>query len=45
MDKVKRGKIEEQSALKKLQRFPKQKEWRQQVKRTQQCLGLYFPYL
>ena len=34
-DKVKRGKTEEQSALKKLQRFSKQKQWRQQVKRTQ----------
>ena len=39
-DKVKRGKTKEQSALKKLQRFSKQKQWRQQVKRTQQYLGL-----
>ncbi len=33
-DEVKRGKTEEQSALKKLQKFSKQKQWRQQVKRT-----------
>ena len=39
-DDVKRGKTEKQSALKKLQRFSKQKQWRQQVKRTQQYLGL-----
>ena len=39
-DEVKRRKTEEQSALKKLQRFSRQKQWRQQVKRTQQYLGL-----
>ena len=39
-DKVKRDKTEEQSALKRLQRFSKQKQWRQQVRRTQQYLGL-----
>lgn len=39
-DEVKRRKSEEQSALKKLQRFSRQKQWRQQVKRTQQYLGL-----
>ena len=39
-DEVKRRKAEEQSALKKSQRFSKQKQWRQQVKRTQQHLGL-----
>ena len=39
-DKAKRRKSEEQSALKKLQRFSRQKQWRQQVKRTQQYLWL-----
>ena len=39
-DEVKCRKTEEQSALKKLQRFSRQKQWRQQVKRTQQYLGL-----
>ncbi|CAF9930024.1 MAG: hypothetical protein ALECFALPRED_004502 [Alectoria fallacina] len=39
-DEVKHRKTEEQSALKKLQRFSRQKQWRQQVKRTQQYLGL-----
>lgn len=39
-DEIKRKKTEEQSALKKSQRFSKQKQWRQQVKRTQQYLGL-----
>lgn len=39
-DEVKRRKTEEQSALKKSQRFSKQKQWRQQVKRIQQNLGL-----
>ena len=33
-DEAKRRKSEEQSALKKLQRFSRQKRWRQQVKRT-----------
>ena len=40
-DQAKHRKTEEQSALRKLQRFSKQKQWRQQVKRTQQYLGLY----
>lgn len=39
-DEVKHRKTDEQSTLKKLQRFSKQKQWRQQVKRTQQYLGL-----
>ena len=39
-DEVKHRKTEEQFALKKLQRFSRQKQWRQQVKRTQQYLGL-----
>lgn len=39
-DEAKRRKSEEQSALKELQRFSRQKQWRQQVKRTLQYLGL-----
>ena len=39
-DTIKQRKAEEQSAAKKLQRFYKQKEWRQQVKRAQGYLGL-----
>lgn len=39
-DEVKHRKTEGQSALKKLQRFSRQKQWRQQIKRTQQYLGL-----
>lgn len=34
-NKVKRGKTKEQSVLKILQRFSRQKQWRQQVKYTQ----------
>jgi hypothetical protein len=40
-DEVKRGKTEAQSALKKLPRFSKQKQWRRQITRTEQYLGLY----
>ena len=42
-DEAKRFKTREQFASKKLQRFSKQKQWRQQVKRTQQYLGLCTP--
>lgn len=40
-DRVKQRKAEEQSAVKRLQRFANQKEWRRQVKRTQGYLGLH----
>ena len=40
-NEVKRRKTEEQSALKKSQRFSKQKQWRQQMRRTQQYFGLW----
>ena len=40
-NEVKHRKAEEQSALRKSQRLFRQKQWRQQVKRTQQYLGLY----
>ena len=40
IDRVKRLKAERQAALRKAQRFSKQREWRQQLKRTQQYLGL-----
>ena len=39
-DEVKRRKSKEQSALKKMQRLSRQKQWRQDVKRTQQYLRL-----
>ncbi len=42
-DEAKRLKAEEQLRLKKMQRFSKRKQWRQQVKRTQQYLGLFIP--
>ncbi|KAL8670541.1 MAG: hypothetical protein Q9168_004920 [Polycauliona sp. 1 TL-2023] len=40
-DRVKQRKAEEQSAVKRLQRFANQNEWRHQVKRTQGYLGLH----
>ena len=40
-DKIKQRKAEEQSAVKRFQRFAKQNEWRHQVKRTQGYLGLH----
>ena len=40
-DGVKQRKAEEQSAVKRLQRFASQHEWRHQVKRTQGYLGLH----
>ncbi|MCJ1462292.1 hypothetical protein MMC07_000892 [Pseudocyphellaria aurata] len=39
-DGIKQKKAEKQSAVKKLQRFAKQNEWRHQIKRTQAYLGL-----
>lgn len=40
-DRKKHRKAEEQSAVKRLQRFSNQNEWRHQVKRTQGYLGLH----
>ena len=40
-DDMKHRKAEEHSAIKKLQRFASQNEWRHQVKRTQGYLGLH----
>ena len=40
-DRIKHRKAEEQAAVKKLQRFSNQNEWRHQVKRTQGYLGLH----
>lgn len=40
-DSIKHRKAEEQAALKRMQRFSNQNEWRHQVKRTQGYLGLH----
>ena len=40
IDRVKRVNAERQAAVRKAQRFSKQREWRQQLKRAQQYLGL-----
>lgn len=40
IDMVKRMNVERQAAVRKAQRFSKQREWRQQLKRVQQYLGL-----
>lgn len=40
-DEAKRKKAKQQSAAKRLQRFSRQKQWRQQLKRTQRYLGLH----
>lgn len=42
-NEAKRLKAEKQLRLKKMQKFFKRKQWRQQVKRTQQYFGLFIP--